>query len=75
MKPMKNRYQIVVTETVDRYIEFESEQDYTKTQLKRIARDVVDENLMTIEDENRITFYPNECCGRLYDVRKNGKDM
>ncbi len=72
---MKNRYQIIVTETVDRYIEFETEQDYTKTQLKRIASDVVDKNLMAIEDGNRITFYPNMCCGRLYDIRKNGKDI
>ena len=72
---MKNCYQIIVTETVDSYIEFESEQDYTKTQLKQIARDVVDKNLMTIDNENHITFYPNECCGRLYDVRKNGIDI
>lgn len=27
---MKNRYQIVVTETVDDYIEIETEQEYTK---------------------------------------------
>lgn len=27
---MKNRYQIVVTETVDSYIEIETEQEYTK---------------------------------------------
>lgn len=72
---MKNHYQIIVTETVDRYIEFETEQDYTKTQLKQIACDVVDKNLMAIEDGSCITFYPNMCCGRLYDMRKNGKDI
>lgn len=73
---MKNRYQIIVTETVDRYIEFETEQAYTKTQLKQIANDTIDKNLMAIEDGNRITFYPNMWCySRLYDTRENGKDI
>ena len=31
---MKNRYQIIVTETVDSYIEIETERDYTKSQLR-----------------------------------------
>lgn len=72
---MKNRYQIVVTETVDSYIEIETERDYTKTQLNKIARDVMDNGQIAKEEWECITFYPNVCCGELFDIRKNGKDI
>lgn len=72
---MKNRYQIVVTETVDSYIEIETEQEYTKDELKLIIQDIMDQKFITNEKERNITFYPNMYCGKLYDIRKNGKDI
>lgn len=72
---MKNRYQIVVTETIDSYIEVETEQKYTKDELKLIVEDIMEQKFITNEKGRNITFYPNMCCGRLYDIRKNGKDI
>lgn len=71
---MKNHYQIVVTETVDSYIEIETEQEYTKDELKLMVDDII-EKFITNEKGRNITFYPNVCCSRLYDIRKNGKDI
>lgn len=75
MKLMKNRYQIIVTEAVDDYIEIETEQDYTISQLRQIVYDIMDKGQMTTKEWKCITLYPNVCNGRLFDIRKNGKDM
>mgnify|MGYP006935605889 CR=1 FL=1 len=72
---MKNRYEIVVTESIDSYIEIETEQDYTKSQLRQIVHDVMDREQMATKDWKCLALYPNICSGRLLDIRKNGKDM